>query len=32
MHEGKITGELDRDAATQESIMRYAVGITEVNK
>jgi len=26
MHEGKITGELDRDHATQESIMKCAVG------
>ncbi len=25
MHEGKITGELDRDHATQENIMKYAV-------
>lgn len=26
MHEGKITGELDRKDATQENIMKYAVG------
>ena len=32
MHEGRVTGELDRDTASQEAIMRYAVGITEVNK
>lgn len=28
MHNGKITGELNRDQATQESIMRYAVAET----
>ncbi|WP_070000074.1 ribose ABC transporter ATP-binding protein RbsA [Cellulosilyticum sp. I15G10I2] len=27
MHEGKITGELNREAATQESIMKCAVGV-----
>lgn len=27
MHEGKITGELDRKELTQENIMKYAVGI-----
>ncbi len=26
MHEGKITGELNRDEATQESIMKLAIG------
>ncbi|WP_373899363.1 sugar ABC transporter ATP-binding protein [Haloimpatiens sp. FM7315] len=29
MHEGKITGELNREKANQEIIMKYAVGITE---
>ncbi len=27
MHEGKISGELSREEATQEGIMKYAVGI-----
>lgn len=27
MHEGKLTGELNRDELTQENIMKYAVGI-----
>lgn len=27
MNEGKVTGELSREEATQESIMKYAVGI-----
>ncbi len=27
MHEGKITGELKREEATQENIMKYAVGV-----
>jgi ABC-type sugar transport system ATPase subunit len=26
MHEGVITGELNRDEANQENIMKYAVG------
>lgn len=29
MNEGKVTGELSRSDATQESIMKYAVGIRE---
>ena len=28
MHEGEISGELSREEATQEAIMKYAVGIT----
>ncbi|GFR35167.1 ribose import ATP-binding protein RbsA [Thermobrachium celere] len=28
MHEGKISGELTREEANQETIMKYAVGIT----
>jgi len=28
MHEGTITGEVEREKATQELIMKYAVGIT----
>lgn len=27
MHEGKISGELSREEATQENIMKYAVGV-----
>lgn len=27
MHEGKVTGELKREEATQESIMKYAIGV-----
>lgn len=27
MHEGKVTGELKRKEATQESIMKYAIGV-----
>lgn len=30
MHEGKVTGIINRDSATQEKIMRCAVGIKEV--
>ena len=29
MHEGDITGELDRSEFSQEAIMRYAIGIEE---
>ncbi|MGH4122517.1 MAG: sugar ABC transporter ATP-binding protein [Clostridium sp.] len=29
MHEGEIAGELSREEATQEAIMKYAVGITD---
>lgn len=29
MHEGRITGEIERDKANQEIIMKYAVGITD---
>lgn len=29
MHEGKISGELSREEASQESIMKYAVGLKE---
>ncbi|GCD10709.1 sugar ABC transporter ATP-binding protein [Clostridium tagluense] len=29
MHEGEISGELSRKEATQEAIMKYAVGITD---
>lgn len=29
MYEGRITGEVMRSEATQETIMRYASGITE---
>lgn len=29
MHEGKVTGEMDVPKATQETIMRYAVGMKE---
>jgi len=32
MHEGKITGELKQEVATQEKIMKCAVGIEEVRK
>ncbi|MBZ4644775.1 MAG: sugar transporter ATP-binding protein [Clostridia bacterium] len=28
MHEGRITGELSREEANQDSIMKYATGIT----
>jgi ribose transport system ATP-binding protein len=27
MHEGKVTGELKREEATQESVMKYAIGV-----
>lgn len=29
MHEGRITGQIERDKANQEIIMKYAVGITD---
>ncbi|SKA77770.1 monosaccharide ABC transporter ATP-binding protein, CUT2 family [Caloramator quimbayensis] len=29
MHEGRITGEIQRDKASQEKIMKYAVGIAD---
>ena len=29
MHEGRITGELSRDDATQEKIMQLATGTTQ---
>ncbi len=31
MHEGRIVGILDREEATQEKIMRLAIGVEEVN-
>ncbi len=27
MHEGKVTGELKREEATQENVMKYAIGV-----